>query len=468
MKSIFTILTLTLYIYSYAESCKSNKFENLNPKTNKEKLILYNNSNYSLSFYYYDSYQQQIRFHIRAKSSYQILSDKSFFLFQSNKTQNFYLLKPKDSLTIELSKNGGAIFKSSFYPEQNQELYFSVKMNDSLPLNFWVMLQYLGKYQNSNYRLLDSLYQQEYLQRIDFLNREALNSKLSSSFIKSVNAFFIAHFLSSQLFFIGIESKDKISSSYQNYLFSLKDTINKLSNNGDNEWLNRLQYTYIKYLMKKYWSNKDRNDSLYLTAEKDLTSNVRREVLFLIVSEELNTNILSSKWFIMDYISKYSNSNYTEYIKSLFNNQRLLYSNNKTDSLVTTTTKKLSYKEIINKFKGKLIYIDVWASWCIPCRSEMPAAGKVRNIYYKKPIAFLYLSIDENYKQWQKASIDEKLEQSDGTYLISNFPLSEFKRVFKINTIPRYILIGKNGNIINSNAPRPSEKMLLSLIEKYL
>jgi hypothetical protein len=98
----------------------------------------------------------------------------------------------------------------------------------------------------------------------------------------------------------------------------------------------------------------------------------------------------------------------------------------------------------------------------------MPAAGKVRDAYSKKPIAFIYLSIDENYKQWQKASFDEKLEQSDGTYLISNFTLSEFKRIFKISSIPRYIFIGKNGNIINANAPRPSDKMLLTLIEKYL
>ncbi|OFY73035.1 MAG: hypothetical protein A2236_12855 [Bacteroidetes bacterium RIFOXYA2_FULL_33_7] len=123
-------------------------------------------------------------------------------------------------------------------------------------------------------------------------------------------------------------------------------------------------------------------------------------------------------------------------------------------SLIDTKGKKIR----LSDFKGKVIYIDVWASWCGPCRQQFPYAKDLQKKFTdkeKEKIVFLYISIDENETIWKNAL--EKIE-IHGTNLLSPGGWnSDVTKHFQIRSIPRYLLIDKSGKVVDNNAKRPSQ-----------
>jgi thiol-disulfide isomerase/thioredoxin len=119
-------------------------------------------------------------------------------------------------------------------------------------------------------------------------------------------------------------------------------------------------------------------------------------------------------------------------------------------------------------FKGKYVYIDVWATWCAPCRAEIPFLQKIEEKYHGKNIEFLSISIDtkKDYEKWRKFVTDKNL---GGVQLFAdNDWNSEFIKAFGINSIPRFLLIDPNGNVLNANADRPSSTELDTLLTELL
>lgn len=120
----------------------------------------------------------------------------------------------------------------------------------------------------------------------------------------------------------------------------------------------------------------------------------------------------------------------------------------------------------LDDFKGKFVYIDVWATWCGPCKAEIPFLQEVEKAYHGKNIEFISVSIDtqKNKDKWKKMVSDMKL---GGVQLIAdNEWSSEFVKSYLINGIPRFILIDTEGNIVSKNAPRPSDSKLISLFDE--
>jgi len=121
-------------------------------------------------------------------------------------------------------------------------------------------------------------------------------------------------------------------------------------------------------------------------------------------------------------------------------------------------------KTSLESLKGKYVYIDVWATWCGPCRQEIPSLQKVEQQYEGKNIEFVSISIDakKDYDKWKKLVTDQKL---GGTQLIAdNDWNSKFVKDYAIDGIPRFILVGPDGNIVNADAPRPSDPQLVNLL----
>lgn len=123
-----------------------------------------------------------------------------------------------------------------------------------------------------------------------------------------------------------------------------------------------------------------------------------------------------------------------------------------------------------DKYKGKVVYVDFWASWCGPCRSEFPFSKKMHEGFtekQKKNIVFLYISIDEDPTNWRNAVDNLKLNNGDHGLSEGGWA-SGVTRKYQINSIPRYMIIDKNGTIVRPDAPRPSNPETLEILLKLM
>jgi thiol-disulfide isomerase/thioredoxin len=120
-------------------------------------------------------------------------------------------------------------------------------------------------------------------------------------------------------------------------------------------------------------------------------------------------------------------------------------------------------------FKGRYIYIDIWATWCGPCIQQIPYLQSLEKEYHGKNIEFVSISTDEPQRSGGSLEAAEKkwrdfikTKNMTGVQLWTGED-SSFQQAYQINSIPRFILISPEGNIVDSDAPRPSDPALKSL-----
>jgi thiol-disulfide isomerase/thioredoxin len=116
----------------------------------------------------------------------------------------------------------------------------------------------------------------------------------------------------------------------------------------------------------------------------------------------------------------------------------------------------------LSQFKGKLTYVDLWATWCGPCIDELPAFEQLRQDYSDKDINFIPVSIDTDLNAWKKYL--QKHDLTENELVINRLDLADYKVI----TIPRYLLIDKDFKIISVFAPLPSSDEIRALIDQNL
>lgn len=125
----------------------------------------------------------------------------------------------------------------------------------------------------------------------------------------------------------------------------------------------------------------------------------------------------------------------------------------------------LKFSDIIGK--GKMTYMDVWATWCGPCCAEIPFMEKLAEHYGGNPkIEIISISIDEKQDKWKKKLEADKPEWRQ--FIVPDGFKSALCQEYKINGIPRFMLFDKDGKIINVNAPRPSDNSIIDYLDSQL
>jgi len=181
------------------------------------------------------------------------------------------------------------------------------------------------------------------------------------------------------------------------------------------------------------------------------------------LARELSQLTSSPKWDTL----------YSKFLSSITDKRLLAYVNGARNSyLVSIGAVKseeyihpdLTLSAIFSKYKGKVLYVDFWASWCGPCRNEMPNAAALKEKLVGKDVVFIYLGYGDKKDNWLAARKDLEIEGEH--YLLDDKQIKEAEELFEINGIPHYVIIDKQGRILAKHAERPGQiyERLLELL----
>lgn len=113
-----------------------------------------------------------------------------------------------------------------------------------------------------------------------------------------------------------------------------------------------------------------------------------------------------------------------------------------------------------SQFRGKYVYIDLWASWCAPCIKEIPHLKKIEHELQNKDVVFLSVSIDTNEQAWHAKVKDLDMKGYQVIDLQNDLP-----KALNISGIPFFVIYDKEGKLYKYSAPRPSKPETKKLLE---
>lgn len=226
-----------------------------------------------------------------------------------------------------------------------------------------------------------------------------------------------------------------------------------------------LQMPYGMDLLKRY--------TLFITLEKKLGNNWQ-QVLEEIQDVRLKGELIVDKASYLKSFFEYEKL-VKEYGSLLNADQKLrledigakLYEARKGQPSADFTYPDPEGKPVsLSDFKGKVVMVDVWATWCGPCRKELPYLKTLEEEMKGKDVVFIGVSLDEkkDFEKWKKFIVDEQLP---GVQLFAG-GWSKIAKDYKITGIPRFMVFGKDGQVVEANAPRPSAPELKELLEAEL
>lgn len=182
---------------------------------------------------------------------------------------------------------------------------------------------------------------------------------------------------------------------------------------------------------------------------------------------------LIKEWSTAETFEQYVSKFYREVKDSVrvnyVRNNLNIFNNTNSDVLLRFDGKSsIPFDSVIKEQKGKLVYIDLWASWCAPCIAAMPASKALKADFGKKDVTFVYLSIDKDLSKWKTASQSLGLDEYPQSFLLIDNKKSGMIEDLQVQTIPRYLLYDKNGKLIHPNAPGPDTEEIRALFEKNI
>lgn len=125
------------------------------------------------------------------------------------------------------------------------------------------------------------------------------------------------------------------------------------------------------------------------------------------------------------------------------------------------------WSKLKEKYKGKVIYIDIWATWCGPCRMEIPFAIELHEFYNDKDVAFVNLCMSSDKTDWQE--MIKKSNITGDNYFFNEDQTRLLRNTLQYEGYPTYLIIDKNGILVDNNTYRPSSgDKIKKILNKYI
>lgn len=207
-----------------------------------------------------------------------------------------------------------------------------------------------------------------------------------------------------------------------------------------------------------------------LLYSKFLPAGIQDKILFNTVLYEIHMQPINEARFFLQYLQQhYAHSHYLARARDEW--QR--YQQN--GALTLANTGKRTLHELIKPYKGKVVYLDIWGTWCGPCKKELAYAPELKQRYKGKDVAFVYLDKDEDNRDvyWRKFIKDFSLEGAH--YRMNGEDINVIWKELQlaggqhIHAYPTYLIFDREGKIVHTNAERPSSReKLYTQLDKLL
>lgn len=376
-------------------------------------------------------------------------------------SSSVFWCRPDMQYTIKSAEeNTHFVFMNSVDQTANNEINFFQLMNDSL-FKDRDMLEVLARnifWPLKNAPKINSKI--EYVRKMKFLEDYQKTNPISPPFNDLCKKMFFTEYIGGLIYEYTYEPSN---------VESLKKDILNAKPIIQNDEL--LFCGYYKVFISKYnyflTINKYGKENFspnveYATAKENFTNKTLDFLLFNINNSNLNNKKIDIQPLLAAFFNDCTDEVYKKAIREKMDAKKVLVTLSN-DQVLTIGLKKVSLQQIIAENKGKLIYMDFWASWCAPCR-EMMKESRLIHDKYKDKVVFIYISKDTDLISWKKASVEEGLNETN-SFCISGD--ADFIKLHKIKSIPRYVLFDKKGEILTDDAPRPNTRELADLLSKY-
>jgi len=231
---------------------------------------------------------------------------------------------------------------------------------------------------------------------------------------------------------------------------------------------NGMLINYVNFVSKVSGNNPEESSVFYKYAVDSLRGKERDYVLLFLMKKVLRSGSGEFELLYKNFQRDCATREYRAYVDSVAGmNSGIMASAILATPLESDIGEKTTWGQVMRESKGDLLYIDFWASWCAPCLEQIPYSKKMEAVLNKKPVTFIYLSVDTDKAKWLKSIKGHALSGVKVRhYLVSG--KSSLANYLKVPPIPRYLLFDKEGRPLLLNAPRPQDPKTLQRLQNEL
>jgi len=251
----------------------------------------------------------------------------------------------------------------------------------------------------------------------------------------------------------------------------LDDTVAVLTSLDYNRALD--VYVYWKLRLTNHWyddsdfdpSSDEFSIKFYDQILKELNNSDVRNV---VLTRKVCSSLFSGTTFAENLYSRYINDCSNTELKKIAARYYDGYLRMKNDlsEKIRIDAIDISLFQKLRQYKGKVLYLDFWASWCHPCMNSLPYTKRIKQKYLNEPFEVIYVNVHDNIGSFETTA--KRLGLTGELIYLDKDESSEIMDFLKTGGIPYYILIDKDGTIVKYNAPRPETGAIIEMIDYLL
>lgn len=402
------------------------------------------------------------------------LTEPTFVKFMLNASQRgIVLVEPGDTVTVT-KKAGHMRFvtrhpgEANFFGDLEQRPEGGVWMNDGTNY-FW------GR---SDVNVLFADFQRRRDERLAALRRAADSLRFRAAFVREAADLIHGHYLCTV--FAPAEMHWDAPFNFDALPAAVLDSLKAArawfgtARSTPGGFYHQALVNYNRFLCRRALFQPGQFKAFFASAKTNFTGEQRDYLLFDLVKRNARQQPKGFEVYLRDFRHHCTNAAYQRQVDQLTQVQAHLSKLVSDEGLLDTELEtrdgtRVRWRDVLKRNLGRVVYLDVWASWCAPCRFEMPHSRKVSGYFFGKPVAFVYISIDTEKEEarWKQAIVRDGMDDSG----VQHYRLNRdtWLAVHLTNrAIPKYALFDRDGKLLTTDAARPSDPDLITQLEALL